>query len=244
MVSASSIIAGGLSGLTANFLATFAWRYYSRPEIFAAGTTHRQSIDTADGVRGAAYTASPEKGATKYIISEEESDENRDMRQKEPDHYKIEQVEIKNKGRTVAKNCRPKLILEGSVDEKEYSISTPLCWSEKENPARISINPSEIARFDLFRVPFFVQDDSYVRFPSESGWDEFATIKEVDEQGKYTSIHYTDFIKFSIFSDINWSEFIVEITAENAEKCRGELSFDWFKSEDKVSPELEIKNSN
>ncbi|WP_147464880.1 hypothetical protein [Halococcus sp. IIIV-5B] len=114
-------------------------------------------------------------------------------------------VEISNKGRSLASNCKPKVRFVGHQDTteqrprlgpdgiesrdvsvyKRYIIDITPSWNESTSPTRVDLNRGETAQFDLFAVhsepapPDGI--DSRIQFGEQKTIDEIRESGEVWE---------------------------------------------------------------
>ena len=194
MVSIEAIVSGAIAGLLSNFIARFLWRVIRQPDLHFEGMRQSRPIDEE------------EKSWTTY------------------------QVQVSNTGGQAARNSKPELDFVGELkathigrdnttEQHGISISTTLCWSEGENPARINISPDETAAFELLRIQ---EEDGTVQFPSEDGWQRhpsFTLRYEASIPDRETPFErkgeLTIPIDTSDFRRTQWQTQIVKVTAEN-----------------------------
>lgn len=201
------IITGAVGGFTANFLANWVWRRYKEPDLQITG------------------------GVEKFyhINSQDELVEI---------YYR---VPVQNVGKTAARNCKPEIDFKGEAEytdtDRRHKIENPVCWSEKDKPARITINPGEIATFDIFKQDF-KDNTGAVSFPSEKGWTETAPIVvQWINPESVQGVTYSEpqnlergkgmnRITKEKFVAMKWETQTVEVTAENVEKVERYLQVD------------------
>lgn len=136
-------------------------------------------------------------------------------------------IQVKNKGRQAAKNCKPEFMLEGELNENKYVIQGNVRWEEGQNPSRITINQDESVSFPLFkliteRTVNIVQSapEFKIQFPSNEGWGNSANILKwhVDSDGQIEDAEFLRTITLEDFHRIGWQNREVRVTSENASK--------------------------
>lgn len=145
----------------------------------------------------------------------------------------VHQIEVVNEGAIAAQNCKPELALRGSDDTHSYEVEVPVCWSERDNPARVTVNAGERTSFDFF-VKFRKDVDDFIRFPSASGWPDRSTL-QVDAKDDYISSVDGAVVSHQgknrepveTFPDIDWEKSVVRVTAENAVLAEAEVTMEW-----------------
>jgi hypothetical protein len=212
----SLLAAAAVGGLIADIAGKSAWSYLRRPKLEIS-----------------------EQVKTRKIIR-------RGQRGRDTEVGILYQTTITNNGETAAKNCKPRLILNGDRhnvgDENkdyEHTAEAFVCWSESAHPSRITINPGETVSFDLLKVDFEAREErNEVYLPSEVGWDENTPLQYRDlDSGEVYDI--VQFIAPMVIEDTNWSDSWAEVTAENAEKDAVSIDISWEEREERVKLDIQ-----
>jgi hypothetical protein len=163
--------------------------------------------------------------------------------------HRVFRVPIENAGRTAARNCKPELRMEGTLDGDMYEVNQRLTWAEGNTPQRITLNADENAEFDLIRISSREADDYpdsettlFVELPGKDRWgdDDSITVWE-RENDRAVGASVPNRIDRSEFTRIDWDVAKIVVTSENAEKEEGELSFRFETERGMVGLDIEIR---
>lgn len=211
----SLLASAAIGGLIADIAGKSAWSYIRRPKLEVS-----------------------EKVKTRKIIED-----------KWDSHYTevgvLYQTTVTNRGKSAAKNCKPRLTLNGerydAGDENtdyEHTAEAFVCWSESGHPSRITINPGETVSFDLLKVDFEAREErNEIYLPSDVGWEENTPLqyRDLDSGEMYDTVQ---FIAPIVVEDTNWSGSYIEVTAENAEKDTASIDISWDEDDERAKLEI------
>ncbi len=163
-------------------------------------------------------------------------------------------VEIYNRGKSAASNCRARLHLEGrfdrTIDTAEiealgdqehvadgYEASYNLPWREGRNSESVTINRGETIEIELVTVDAG-QDgpDSYIDlvFPQDpSRADDTGAIQKQKwgiDQGDSPVVEMVNRISREDFEQIPWQTMVVEFSGERTSMIRRQLQITWEQS--------------
>lgn len=150
------------------------------------------------------------------------------------DYKKIEyRIQVKNHGKSAAKNCRAALYMTGVRENTKYKIKTNPHWIESTKPSTTTINPGDTVSFPAYR--FYLTDKTsnqnslsfrpHYRFPSQDGWQDGVEMVEKYhlEDGEVQNMSFAEDITKPIFEEICWHKQQVAVTSENTDKITGEF---------------------
>ncbi len=163
-------------------------------------------------------------------------------------------IEIHNKGKSAAMNCRTRFRLEGrhnqtldtasteGLDDVEhvahgYEASYNLPWREGAKPESITINRGETVELDLLTVnthPSGREVDINLEFPHDPATDDdTGPIQKREwgiDQGTTPLVEMVDRIGQGDFEQIPWETIAVEFSGENIEMTARNLRITWDRS--------------
>lgn len=196
----TTILSALLGGLIFALARSWVWRRYTKPELKLS-----------------------ESASTSY-----ETGDDGDLTQL------VYRAPVENTGRSAATNCKPELRMEGELEGDIYEVNQQLTWAEGDNPQRITINSDERAEVDLMRITseeadghIAVEPTLYIELPGNDRWggDDSITVLKREEE-RVVDVSVPKRIEKSEFSQISWETAEVVITAEEAAKVVGDLSFE------------------
>lgn len=142
-------------------------------------------------------------------------------------------IEVRNRGKTAAKNCRPKLMLKGKRKNTKYVIEATSHWSESSKPTTTTINSDDTISFPVYR--YYLTKESkkdvpsyypHYRFPTEDGWEENIEnvyIYHLNNEGEVENMSFSKEIVQPHFDDIEWEQRTVTVTAQNTGSVSGKF---------------------
>ncbi|WP_433628407.1 hypothetical protein [Halomicrococcus sp. NG-SE-24] len=142
-------------------------------------------------------------------------------------------IVVRNEGRTAAKNCKPKIQLQGKHEGSLYEVERTVCWAEEGHPSRITINPDETAEFEFFKITAEQENDEevlntnlafYAQFPDSAGEDSTGDVVEWlydDEFAQVQGAEFHDKIEKELFEKLEWQTNEIVVTSENTDRIDG-----------------------